>query len=156
MPPIGSRRSITSSRLACVKETNYAKGLSEWVINIIQKSWRSSTESPYSNAWRQWNRWCLERSSDPLSVPLNEVLEFLCEQFNTGKFIEHHTLCNIYDSCKWMAYTLDSIPWFPASLREFLTAILLLQDTPRHGTWIHSFLTFQTMQSFPSKCSHIS
>ena len=29
--------------------------------------------------------WCTERSIDPLSAPLNEVLEFLLEQFEAGK-----------------------------------------------------------------------
>jgi len=90
MPPVGSRRLITSSRLACVREINHARGHSERVIIIIQKSWRSSTKSAYSNAWRQWNHWCLERSSDPLSAPLDEdleFLEFLCEQFDAGNII---------------------------------------------------------------------
>ena len=84
-PPFSSTGSSPSSRLACVRRAGSLRGLSERVVNVIQKSWRESTELAYSNAWRQWNRWCLERHTDPLSAPLSEVLEFLCEQFDSGK-----------------------------------------------------------------------
>ena len=77
--------STSSSRLACVRRSYRAEGLSEGVINIIRRSWRNSTESTYSTAWRQWDRWCFERSLDPVSAPLSGILDFLYEQFQTGK-----------------------------------------------------------------------
>ena len=58
------------------------QGLSETVIGILRSSWRKSTESA---SWRLWDSWCTERSTDPLSAPLSEVLEFLLEQFESGK-----------------------------------------------------------------------
>ena len=39
----------------------------------------------YSSAWRQWNSWCIGRQIDPTTAPVNEILEFLCNQFESGK-----------------------------------------------------------------------
>ena len=75
----------TTSRLVCLRRSCTAQGLSERVTEIIRKSWRTSTESAYNNAWRQWVGWCIEREADPLSAPVKEVLEFLCERFEAGK-----------------------------------------------------------------------
>lgn len=52
---------------------------------LIRKSWRASTESVYSSAWRQLDSWCPGRGIDPLSAPLKDVLEFLLFQFQTRK-----------------------------------------------------------------------
>jgi hypothetical protein len=69
----------------CLWRSCSAQGLSDRVTEIIRKSWRTSTESAYNNAWRQWVSWCIERETDPLSAPVREVLEFLCERFEAGK-----------------------------------------------------------------------
>ena len=73
------------SRLACLRRFLHIQGLSERVIEILRSSWRKSTESSYSGAWTLWDCWCIERCIDPLSAHLNEVLEFLLEEFETGK-----------------------------------------------------------------------
>lgn len=84
-PPAGNARASSTSRLACVRRSYRAERLSEGVMGIIRKSWRDSTESSYSSAWRQWDSWCAERCTDPISAPLAEVLEFLLLQFEEGK-----------------------------------------------------------------------
>ena len=81
----GGGRPSPSSRVVCVGRSCSTQGLSERVTDIIRKSWRASTESAYSNAWRQWVGWCLERETDPLSAPVRDILEFLCERFEAGK-----------------------------------------------------------------------
>ena len=78
-------RPPTTSHLACITRSGKARRLSEWVINIITQSWRSSTNSSYSNAWWQWDSWCFERNTDPLSSPITDILEFLREHFDSGK-----------------------------------------------------------------------
>jgi len=90
LSPVSSSGTPSSSSLACVWRAGNFRGLSERVVSVIQNSWRESTESAYSNAWKQWNCWCLEWGTDPLSAPLSEVLEFLCEQFDSGK--QHWTI----------------------------------------------------------------
>ena len=71
----GGGRSSPSSRMVCVGRSCSTQGLSERVTEIIQKLWRALTESVYSNTWRQWVGWCLERETDPgcTRVPLREV-----------------------------------------------------------------------------------
>lgn len=84
-PPTGASRPSSSGRLAHLRRSLRSKGLSEGVIGLIRKSWRTSTESAYSSAWQQWDSWCLGRGVDPLSAPLREILEFLLAQFLAGK-----------------------------------------------------------------------
>ena len=84
-PPSGSAEPAPTSRLACVGRSYRSVGLSEGVISVLRRSWRESTESAYSSAWRKWVSWCLARATDPLSAPLNSILEFLYEQFQEGK-----------------------------------------------------------------------
>ena len=84
-PPTGCTGQVSSGRLACIRRAYEADNLSEGVISVLRKSWRESTESTYSAAWRQWDRWCVERTIDPLPAPLNCILEFLYEQFQAGK-----------------------------------------------------------------------
>ena len=85
LPSIGTNGAPTIGRLDYIRRSCLARGLSDGVIGIIQKSWRSSTESAYSSAWRQWSGWCLQRGADPFSAPLGDVLEFLLIQFEKGK-----------------------------------------------------------------------
>ena len=80
-----SARSPTTSRMACFRRSNQSRGLSERVIDMLWKSWRPSTESSYSTAWRQWNNWCIERQTNSTTAPISEVLEFLYDQFESGK-----------------------------------------------------------------------
>ena len=84
-PPNGHGGSPSAGRLACLRRSYRTEGLSDRVIDIIRKSWRLSTESAYSSSWRQWDSWCLKRNTDPLSAPVSDILEFLLEQFETGK-----------------------------------------------------------------------
>ena len=83
--PNGTRGPSSFSRLAHLRRSFVAEGLSEGVINLISSSWRSSTEASYSSAWRTWDSWCIRRGVNPLSAPLSDILEFLLVQFQAGK-----------------------------------------------------------------------
>ena len=52
---------------------------------MLWKSWRPSMESSYSTAWRQWNNWCIEWQTNSTTAPISKVLEFLYDQFESGK-----------------------------------------------------------------------
>ena len=88
-----SEGSSANGRLACLRHSFHTEGLSDRVIEVIRRSWRKSTESAYSGAWKLWDSWCSQRSLDPLSVPVSEILEFLLEQCETGK--QYHTINTI-------------------------------------------------------------
>ena len=74
--PPSSEGSSANGRLACLRHSFHTEGLSDRVIEVIRRSWRKSTESAYSGAWKLWDSWCSQRSLDPLSAPVNEILEF--------------------------------------------------------------------------------
>ena len=84
-PSTGDEGQPPSGRLARLRRSYNSAGLSDKVIDIIRRSWRSSTESAYSSAWRQWERWCIERGCDPVSAPVGDILEFLLGQYEAGK-----------------------------------------------------------------------
>lgn len=84
-PSSDTRGSPSYSRLACLRRCFSPKGISDRVIEVICKSWPSSTEAAYSSPWRMWGSLCFRRGTDPLSTPLNNILEFLLEQFQAGK-----------------------------------------------------------------------
>ena len=92
-PSNGNGGTSTSGCVACLRRSYRTEGLSDGVIDIIRKSWRTSTETAYSCAWRQWDSWCLEWSTDPLSAPVSLILEFLFEQFSMGK--QYHKINTI-------------------------------------------------------------
>ena len=85
VPPNGVIGTPPVGHLDVIRRSYLARGISDRVIEIIQKSWRPSTQSSYGSAWRLWSRWCLQRGVDPLSAPLGDVLEFLADQFEEGK-----------------------------------------------------------------------
>ena len=84
-PPTGDQGPPPSSRMAHIRQSLSSRGFSEGVIGILKKSWREATESAYGSVWRKWDSWCLTRNLHPISAPLSEILEFLLEEFNSGK-----------------------------------------------------------------------
>ena len=83
--PISNTGPSSTSHMASFGRSIHAGGPSERVVDLLQKSWRQLTESAYSSAWRQWDSWCIGRQIDPTTAPVNEILEFLCDQFESGK-----------------------------------------------------------------------
>ena len=99
--------SSTTSRLAHIRQTFSTRGLSEGVITILNKSWRSSTESAYSSAWRQWSDWCGQWGLHPISAPLKDILEFLLSQFQAGK--QYRTLNTIRSAISMTHEEVDGV-----------------------------------------------
>ena len=83
--PTCSGGTSSTSRMACIRESYGAKGLSDRVVSIMQMSWRTSTESAYSSVWRRWSSWCAQRQADPVSAPLNVILDYLTQLYQEGK-----------------------------------------------------------------------
>ena len=83
----------SSGRLAHIRQNFSTRGFSEGVIGMLNRSWRNSTESAYTSAWRRWDCWCTTRNIHPLSAPLKEILEFLLKEFDSGK--QYRTLNTI-------------------------------------------------------------
>ena len=76
---------FSTSHMACIRESYGGKGLSDRVVSIMQMSWRTSTESAYSSVWNRWSSWCAQRQADPVSAPLNVILDNFTELYPEGK-----------------------------------------------------------------------
>ena len=83
--PTCSGGTYSISCMACIRESYGTKGLSDRVVSIMQMSWRTSTESAYSSIWRRWSSWCAQQQADPVSAPLNVILDYLTELCQEGK-----------------------------------------------------------------------
>ena len=132
-PSDGEGRSPSFSRLACLRRSFQAEGLSDEVVDIIRKSWRFSTESAYSSAWKRWDSWCLERHLDP---PLRDVLEFLCEQFRSGK--QYRTINTIRSAISMTHSEIDGtrVGQHPLVSRFLKGVFNSRPPTPRYSaTW---------------------
>lgn len=129
---------------------------------MLNRSWRGSTEAAYSSAWRIWNSWCVERNLHPLSAPLSEVLQFLLEQFLTGK--QYRTLNTIRSAISMTHRGIEGVPVGQHQLvSRFMKGVLTVDHQPLgippHGMWRWFSNTLQpcrTARSFPCRLSHTS
>ena len=71
--------------MECIRSTFISRGLSEDAITILCASWRTSTEASYSSAWNKWSKWCEQHHTNSLSTSVANILEFLTQEFLSGK-----------------------------------------------------------------------
>lgn len=90
--------------------------LSAETRNVLLAARRQNTSSAYASAWSKWVCWCGQRKIDPLSAPIEVVLEFLTGQYKEGRA---YRSINVYrsalssvlpsvDSCKVGSHPLVS------------------------------------------------
>ena len=71
------------------------KSISEEGTELLLASWRQKSAQSYDSLFRKWVCWCVQRNSDPVSGPINEVINFLAYLFKEG--YQYHSL-NAYRS----------------------------------------------------------
>ena len=93
-PPSQSSSTMSSSdsmwssqigRLASVRNSLSSCKLSEESLSIYNASWRKSTVKSYDSVLNLWAGWCNQRSVNPISAPLKDIIQFLTDQFHAGK-----------------------------------------------------------------------
>ena len=60
------------------------QNLSEEATALMLKSWRTKTNKSYDSLFGKWHSWCIERSYDPFSGPITNVVNFLTYLFKEG------------------------------------------------------------------------
>ena len=111
----------------------YGQDISEEAFKLLCSSWRHSTEKSYSSAW---NRWVCERGGDPFTPPVSLVLQFLTEEFQSGK--QYSTL-NSYRSA--LSATLPPMEGVPVGQHPMVSKLMQgifnsRPPAPRYqGTW---------------------
>ena len=88
-------RSPAVSRMACLRTTFQGASISQPAQKLLLAAWRSRTKKTYSSAWGKWTSWCGEQQVNPLSAPLESILNFLTTHIDLGR--EYRTL-NVYRS----------------------------------------------------------
>ena len=72
------------SCMAYLRKRYRDQQLSEEATGLMLNSWRSKTNGFYNSLFSKWSSWCATRHSDPISGPINEVLNFLAKLYKDG------------------------------------------------------------------------
>ena len=72
------------SRVEHLRKSFDSQGLSVQATELVLQSWRTKTNKSYDSLFGKWNRWCIERGSNPISGPVSEVANFLAALYQKG------------------------------------------------------------------------
>ena len=78
------------SRVACLSQQFEANNISQEAKTLLLRAWRKSTAACFDSAWKQWVSWCLSKQINPVSAPLNAIIEYLTYLFHLGR--EYRTI----------------------------------------------------------------
>ena len=73
-----------TSRVAYLRQHYTSQRLSGEAADLLLSSWRQKSTQSYDSLCRKWIRWCTERQSDPVSGPIEDVVNFLAHLHNEG------------------------------------------------------------------------
>ena len=79
--------------------------ISEASKSLIMSSWREGTQDKYNTNLRKWEEFCSNRVQDMLHPNVEEVIDFLTEQLNTG--LSYRTILGIRSAINSIC-TMDS------------------------------------------------
>ena len=68
--------------LASIRAKMSTKKISDTAATLIGKSRTKGTRANYDSAWGKFSGWCSSRQIDPLSCPLDDVLNYLGDMFD--------------------------------------------------------------------------
>ena len=105
--------------MACLRRKFQSVSISQPAQGLLLAAWRSRTEKAYSSAWRKWTSWCSEQQINPLSAPLEAIVNFLAGQFDSG--MEYRTL-KVYRSA--ISATHPQIQGFNVGEHPFVVQLL--------------------------------
>ena len=72
--PQGDGHSASTSCLACLREKYQSDSLSTEASELMLASWGMKTSQTYDSLFRRWASWCSERSRNPISGPIADVV----------------------------------------------------------------------------------
>ena len=96
-----------TSRLESFRQGVNCQEISEEAFDLLCSAWRRGTEKSYTTAWNHWSSWCTRREINSFTPTIGQVLEFLTEEFKTGK---QYSTINSYRSA--LSATLAPIDGF--------------------------------------------
>ena len=125
-----------SSRVAYLRQHYKDQKLSSEASDLLLSSWRQKTSQSYDSLSKKWIGWCTERQCDPISGPIEDVVNFLAHLYNEG--YQYRSL-NAYRSAIASMHTPIegvSIGQHPLVSRLLKGAFQSRPPLPRYqGTW---------------------
>ena len=76
--------STPAGRLAYLRQSYASRGISPQGSDLMLASWRDKTNSSYGSSFSKWASWCQQRGRDPLTGPIEDVVNFLAYLFSEG------------------------------------------------------------------------
>ena len=77
-------QNTASSGVNVIRDTLRCSGFPEHITNVILQSWRSGTHSQYWTYHQRWLSFCSIGTINPIQPSINDVLEFLYQQYSLG------------------------------------------------------------------------
>uniref|UniRef100_A0A1X7UCW1 Core-binding (CB) domain-containing protein n=1 Tax=Amphimedon queenslandica TaxID=400682 RepID=A0A1X7UCW1_AMPQE len=74
----------TSGRVAYLRQHYACKGLSGEAADLLLSSWRHNTSLSYDSLCRKWISWSTEQQADPISGPIEDIVNFLAQLYKEG------------------------------------------------------------------------
>ena len=79
-----ARASSTPGRVAYLRQHYTDRQLSKEASDLLLSSWRQKTSQSYDSLCTRWISWCTERQVDPVSGPIEDVVNFLAHLYKEG------------------------------------------------------------------------
>ena len=104
-----NEREVIPDRLAYLRHKYKMQGIPKRVTELLIELWQTNTNTSYNSARHKWQSWpCTRRGCDPTSTSINNVLQFLADQFDLGL---QYLLINSLRSAIFMTHTnIGGIP----------------------------------------------
>ena len=83
--PASSQRLNEIGGMANLRERISAKRVSESALALMCRARAPGTRKVYESAWNQFARWCSEREIDPISCPIDDVINYLSNMFDNDR-----------------------------------------------------------------------
>ena len=77
-------RGTSTGRPAYLRQSYSSRGFSSQASDLMLASWRDKTNSNYGSSFSKWSSWCQQRGRDPLSGPIEDVVNFLAALYSEG------------------------------------------------------------------------
>ena len=126
----------TFNAMSHIRRSYQVRKLPEKSIDIIMASWRKSTQKQYSTYINRWVSFCSERKIDTVQAPIQYIIEFLTELFDSG--LGYETLNTARSSLSSLCAKQDGymVGCHPLVIR-FLSGVYNLRPTkPKYiETW---------------------
>ena len=89
------RDNAPPSRVAYLRQHYSDKRISGEATQLLLSSWRQKSAQSYDSLCKKWISWCSERNVDPVSGPIEDVVNFLAHLHTQGY---HYRSLNSYRS----------------------------------------------------------